>query len=94
MRAAGGGRKKIVDIYPTIKDLIDDLIEPDTRGDPESPLRWTCKSTKNISDAMHANGFSVSPRTIASILDDADYSLQGNKKTKEVKQYFFDHKAK
>jgi len=50
IRNKGSGRKKLTVKYPGIEDCIEDLIEPETRGDPESPLRWTCKSVRNISD--------------------------------------------
>ena len=51
-RKGGGGRKKIEDKYPEIAKTIEDVIEPATRGDPESPLRWTCKSVRNISSLL------------------------------------------
>jgi transposase len=87
VRIKGGGRKKISDREPKIKKIIEDLIEPDTRGDPESPLRWTCKSVRNISDFLEEKGYAVSHRTVASILNDLEYSLQGNRKTKEGKDH-------
>ena len=59
------------------------IIEPDTRGDPESPLRWTCRSVRNIADALEQEDLIVSHTTVAAILHDLEYSLQGNKKTKE-----------
>ena len=87
VRAHGGGRKKLTDQYPKIKKIIEDLIEPDTRGDPESPLRWTCKSVRNIADFLQEQGYEISPKTAATILHDLEYSLQGNKKTKEGKNH-------
>lgn len=87
VRVQGGGRKKILDQEPKIKKIIEDLIEPDTRGDPESPLRWTCRSVRNISDFLEEKGYVVSHRTVASILNDLEYSLQGNRKTKEGKDH-------
>jgi len=87
VRIKGGGRKKILDQEPKIKKIIENLIEPDTRGDPESPLRWTCKSVRNISDFLEEKGYLVSHRTVASILNDLEYSLQGNRKTKEGKDH-------
>jgi len=86
-RIKGGGRKKLSDQVPKIKKLIEDLIEPDTRGDPESPLRWTCKSVRNIADFLQEKGYSISYKTVSSILHDLEYSLQGNKKTKEGKNH-------
>src|SRR3990167_1088722 len=87
VRIKGGGRKKISNQNPKIKKIIEDLIEPDTRGDPESTLRWTCKSVRNISDFLKEKGCLVSHRTVASILHDLEYSLQGNRKTKEGKNH-------
>ena len=52
IRNKGSGRKKLTVKYPEIQNCIEDLIEPETRGDPESPLRWTCKSVRNISDFL------------------------------------------
>jgi transposase len=83
VRKGGGGRKKITEVCPDIQLVIESLIEPDVRGDPESPLRWTCKSVRNISDLLKAKGYEVSRQTIANILHDLEFSLQGNRKTKE-----------
>lgn len=87
VRIKGGGRKKILDQEPKIKEIIEDMIEPHTRGDPESPLRWTSKSVRNITDFLHEKGYIVSHKTVASILHDLEYSLQGNRKTKEGKNH-------
>jgi hypothetical protein len=59
------------------------LIEPTTRGDPESPLRWTCKSTAHLADELTRRRHRVSPRTVATLLEGAGYSLQANRKTRE-----------
>jgi transposase len=83
VRNAGGGRKKISDKNPEIKKILEEIIEPDTRGDPETPLRWTCKSVRNITDLLKGEGCNVSHQTVSSILHELEYSLQGNKKTKE-----------
>jgi len=83
VRIKGGGRKKITEQEPNIKKIIETLIEPDTRGDPESPLKWTCKSVRNISDFLNEKGYNISYKTVSSILHDMEYSLQGNRKTKE-----------
>lgn len=83
IRLPGGGRKKITIQNPDLIKVIENLIEPDSRGDPESPLRWTTKSVRNISDFLLKNGYEISHQTVASILHDLEYSLQGNKKTKE-----------
>jgi transposase len=87
VRKKGGGRKKIKDQNPEIIQIIEDLIEPHTRGDPESPLRWTCKSVRNIEDFLQSKGYDISYKTVSSILHDLEYSLQGNKKTKEGKDH-------
>jgi transposase len=87
VRAQGGGRKKIVDKIPDIKQRIEDLIEPDVIGDPESPLRWTTKSVRNISDFLLKEGCEVSHQTVASILYELEFSLQGNRKTQEGKNH-------
>ena len=83
VRNSGGGRKKISDEFPDIIKIIEEIVEPDVRGDPETPLRWTCKSVRNINDLLEKKGFNVSHQTVASILNDLDFSLQANKKTKE-----------
>jgi len=59
IRSKGSGRKTLTIKHPDIKLCIEDIIEPDTRGDPESPLRWTCKSVRNISDFLLGKGYSV-----------------------------------
>jgi len=87
VRVKGGGRKKTANKYPEIEKLIEEIIEPETRGDPESPLRWTCKSVRNIADVLAKNGYSISHQTVANILHKFEYSLQGNKKTKEGKAH-------
>lgn len=80
IRQLGGGRKKISDQNSEAIKLIEELIESDTRGDPESPLRWTCKNVRNVADFLNK---SMSHQTVASILRKLEYSLQGNRKTKE-----------
>ena len=82
-RREGGGRKRATEINPELKELLQEIIEPETRGDPETPLRWTCKSVRNIADALKKEKLTVSHQTVAAILRDLEYSLQGNKKTKE-----------
>lgn len=83
IRNKGSGRKKLTTKFPQIKNCIESIIEPDTRGDPESPLRWTCKSVRNISNFLGKQGYSVSRQSVARILHKMEYSLQGNRKTKE-----------
>ncbi|NOT79880.1 MAG: ISAzo13 family transposase [Bacteriovoracaceae bacterium] len=83
VRREGGGRKKSTETNPELTKILQEIIEPETRGDPENPLRWTCKSVRNISDALKKEKLDVCHQTVASILHDLEYSLQGNKKTKE-----------
>jgi hypothetical protein len=83
IRKAGGGRKKLTQQGPGLLSALEALVEPTTRGDPESPLRWTCRSTRQLADALAARGYRVSHQTVASLLDDLGYSPQGNQKTKE-----------
>ena len=86
-RRAGGGRKRAVDSDATLLDDLDSLIEPMTRGDPESPLRWTSKSVRNLEEELQAMGHDVSYRTVARLLDELGYSLQANRKTREGEQH-------
>ncbi len=83
IRSAGGGRKKLTETHKKLFDDLESLVEPDSRGDPESPLRWTSKSTYKLSEELKRRGYSVCQRTVCSLLADLDYSLQSNKKTKE-----------
>ena len=85
IRKPGQGRKKITYQYPEVEKAIEKIIEPSTRGDPESPLRWTCKSIREISTFLKGKKYDVSYRTVARILHIKKYSLQGNAKTKEGK---------
>jgi hypothetical protein len=85
VRKSGGGRKKIVTSEKGLVDTLESLIEPTTRGDPESLLRWTCKSVRKLVDALSEEGFEVGRQTVANILHDLDYSLQANRKTSEGK---------
>lgn len=68
-------------------DVLDALIEPDTRGDPESPLRWTTKSTRNLADELTQAGHNVSHSVVADILKATGYSLQGTRKMLEGAQH-------
>jgi len=83
VRRIGGGRKPVTHSDPELLAALEALIEPLTRGDPESPLRWTCKSTRRLADELTRQDHSVSPRTVAALLYEADYSLQANRKTRE-----------
>ena len=83
VRQPGGGRKKAVDKDPALKPALERLIEPTTRGDPESPLRWTCKSLRVLAAELLRLGHQASIFLIAKLLNEMDYSLQGNRKTLE-----------
>lgn len=87
LRNHGGGRKKLTTTHPELLRKLDELIEPDVRGDPETPLRWTCKSVRNISDFFQEEGIEVSRQSVARILREMEFSLQGNRKTKEGKSH-------
>ncbi len=83
IRRPGGGRPAIEDGDPTLRSDLITLLEATTRGEPQSPLLWTCKSTRNLADELNRMGHHVSHTTVALILHDMDYSLQANRKTKE-----------
>jgi hypothetical protein len=83
LRRVGGGRKRHTERDPQLQGSLEKLVEPLTRGDPESPLRWTCRSTTNLSQALKEQGHVASPQTVGRLLNAAGYSLQGNRKTKE-----------
>jgi hypothetical protein len=85
IRRPGGGRHPLVIGDPTLIADLEALVEPATRGDPQSPLRWTSKSTRKLADELNAQGHQVSHTTVAALLDDLDYSLQANRKTREGK---------
>jgi hypothetical protein len=83
VRHPGGGRHPLKVNDPTLVRDLEALIEPTTRGDPQSPLRWTCKSTRNLAEALSRQGHRVSYQTVAVLLHDLGYSLQGLRKTRE-----------
>jgi hypothetical protein len=84
VREAGGGRKRIKEKQPAVLKELEQLVSPTTRGDPMSPLRWTCKSTSNLAAELRRKGYAISARTVARLLQkDLEYSLQANRKTKE-----------
>src|SRR5512144_3348175 len=83
IRKGGGGRKKRTQQEPGLLLALEALVEPTTRGDPESPLRWTCRSTRQLAAALAAQGYRISHPTVAALLDDLGYSLQSNQKTQE-----------
>jgi hypothetical protein len=87
VRAPGGGRKNAEVADPELLDRLDSLIEPGTRGDPESPLRWTTKSTRHLARELTAMGHDVSHSVVAKILRSTGFSLQGTRKTLEGAQH-------
>jgi hypothetical protein len=82
-RQAGGGRKRTVRVDLTLKRDLEALVEPVTRGDPMSPLRWTCKSVRRLAQELVAQGHKTSHRMVAELLQELGYSLQSNVKVKE-----------
>ena len=87
IRRPGGGRRRATDNDPKLIEALEALIEPMTRGDPESPLRWTCKSTHRLAEELTQQDHSIGPRTVAKLLRESGYSLQANRKTREGKQH-------
>jgi len=87
VRRPGGGRKSAVEKDPGLPGALERLIEPTTRGDPESPLRWTCKSLRKLTAALREQGHVVSQRVVARLLGALEYSLQGNRKVLEGSQH-------
>jgi len=83
IRRTGGGRRRLTAADPALLTALFALIEPTTRGDPESSLRWTCKSTAQVADMLTRHRHRVSARTVATLLQGAGYSLQANRKTRE-----------
>ena len=83
VRCSGAGRKRKALLNPSLKDALERLVEPVTRGDPESPLRWTSKSTRILARELNAGGYSVSHVLVADLLHEMEYSLQANRKTME-----------
>ena len=87
VRRPGGGRKSAVEKDPGLPAALERLIEPTTRGDPESPLRWTCKSLRKLTAALRGHGYTVSQRVVANLLRTLEYSLQANRKVLEGSQH-------
>jgi Rhodopirellula transposase DDE domain len=86
VRRPGGGRKRVADTDPGLLPALLALVEPDERGDPESPLRWTTRSTRNLAAALCDQGHRVSADVVADLLREQGFSLQANAKTLEGKQ--------
>jgi hypothetical protein len=83
LRRPGGGRKPITEVDPQVLHALEKLVNPATRGHPESPLRWTCKSTAKLAEELTQRNHPVTDRTVARLLKQAGYSLQANRKTRE-----------
>ena len=83
IRRPGGGRRPVTETDPALMAALELLLDPVTRGDPESPLRWTCKSTRRLAEELTRQNHRVGPRTVAALLHAAGYSLQANRKTRE-----------
>jgi transposase len=86
-RRTGAGRKNAQVAHPGLKVALERLVEPESRGDPMSPLRWTCKSTRKLAEELTAQGYPVGPTTVRHLLKKAGYSLQVNRKTCEGKSH-------
>ncbi|MFJ9445908.1 ISAzo13 family transposase [Kitasatospora sp. NPDC101235] len=87
VRRPGGGRKRVADLDPALREALLALVEPDVRGDPMSPLRWTTKSTRHLAAELTRQGHRVSADTVGDLLREEGFSLQGNAKTIEGRQH-------
>jgi hypothetical protein len=87
VRAPGAGRPSIEQTQPGITAALEQLVDPVTRGDPESPLRWTCKSKAKLAAAMTKNGWTISATVVGRLLNDLGYSLKSVRKNTEGKQH-------
>jgi len=87
VRAAGGGRKRLTETDPGLAVALEALVDPETRGDPGSPLRWTTRSTRVLAEALTEAGHPCSHMRVAELLHELGYSLQGNAKQLEGKQH-------
>ena len=83
VRSPGGGRRALTQSDPGLLEALERLIDPATRGDPMSPLRWTCKSTAKLAEELTRQNHPVTDRTVAMLLKQSGYSLQANRKTRE-----------
>jgi transposase len=86
-RKPGGGRKKLTEKYPELLPTLNKVVESTTRGDPESPLLWTARSQRNLVEALEAKGYRISKHSLANLLQELGYSLQGNRKKQEGAQH-------
>lgn len=83
VRRPGAGRKKLVERDPDVREVLERLVEPASRGDPQSPLRWTCKSLMQLARELSERGHAISHVSVGLLLKNMGYSLQGNRKTLE-----------
>jgi hypothetical protein len=87
IRRIGGGRHRLTTSDCTLLKDLHDLVDPATRGDPMSPLLWTCQSTRHLAQALNTRGHDVSHQTVARLLTESGYSLQANRKSEEGKDH-------
>ena len=87
VRRSGAGRKALTATQPDLLDALDALVEPTSRGDPESPLRWTCKGVRRLAAELQRQGYTIGRQMVAELLAELDYSLQANRKTREGSQH-------
>jgi hypothetical protein len=87
IRRPGGGRKHLTQVQPQLLEALDKLVEPSARGDPDSPLRWACKSTRNLVTELNSQGFEIGRQKVWELLTEMGYSMQANRKTIEGKQH-------
>ena len=87
VRRRGAGRKRLTETDPALLEDLERLIDDESRGDPERPLRWTAKSLRNLASELREQGHEISARSVAPLLRQLDYSLQANRKTKEGVQH-------
>ena len=86
-RKPGAGRKRLVNVDPLLRDALEKLVEPETRGDPMRALRWTGKSTQRLARELTRQGHRISARTVATLLGEMNYSLQANRKVREGRSH-------
>src|SRR3972149_3060738 len=82
IRRPGGGRKTLTATQPDLKNALDALVEPTSRGDPRSSLRWTCKSVRTLADETVRKGYQIGRQKVCELLHELGYSLQANRKTR------------
>jgi len=87
VRRSGAGRHALTETQPKLLDALDALVEPTSRGDRESPLRWTCKGVRRLAAELQRQGFTIGRQKVAELLTELGYSLQANRKTREGSQH-------